>query len=491
MATWAPAMFGDVLVSNDGIEVKTVDALAGKTVGVYFSAHWCPPCRQFTPMLAGVYDTLKREGREFEVVFASSDRTDADFAEYHKSMPWLAVPFANRDAKAKLSSKFKVQGIPTLVILDENGALVTKDGRRAVAQPEKFPWTPPTLTEALGETFVDKSGGETTLASIVAAGKNVGLYFSAHWCGPCRQFTPKLKELYAELVAAGKPFEIIFVSSDRSQAEFDEYYGEMPWLAVPHADVKRRSALSEFFEVEGIPSFAMIAPDLSVINRSARGAVGSDPDGSNFPWHPKLVTDVDEDLDEGINDTPTVLVLMEEAGDRWDDVNAALDRVAGDVRAGEKERGEERQVLFMTVTETGGGIGAQILKDAQARTTGGETADGALGHRQRGIRETSRGGGVRGDHRHARGRFHRGETRTHQPRVRCTTNTRDARDRVGARAGSNRTRTHDPRFGKRNAERVVAKAATARLEVPHRRTHFAGAHLHAPALTIRLYMMKI
>ena len=362
MATWAPAMFGDVLVSNDGIEVKTVDALAGKTVGVYFSAHWCPPCRQFTPMLAGVYDTLKREGREFEVVFASSDRTDADFAEYHKSMPWLAVPFANRDAKAKLSSKFKVQGIPTLVILDENGALVTKDGRRAVAQPEKFPWTPPTLTEALGETFVDKSGGKTTLASIVAAGKNIGLYFSAHWCGPCRQFTPKLKELYAELVAAGKPFEIIFVSSDRSQAEFDEYYGEMPWLAVPHADVKRRSALSEFFEVEGIPSFAMIAPDLSVINRSARGAVGSDPDGSNFPWHPKLVTDVDEDLDEGINDTPTVLVLMEEAGDRWDDVNAALDRVAGDVRAGEKERGEERQVLFMTVTETGGGIGAQIRK---------------------------------------------------------------------------------------------------------------------------------
>ena len=197
-------MFGDVLVSNDGIEVKTVDALAGKTVGVYFSAHWCPPCRQFTPMLAGVYDTLKREGREFEVVFASSDRTDADFAEYHKSMPWLAVPFANRDAKAKLSSKFKVQGIPTLVILDENGALVTKDGRRAVAQPEKFPWTPPTLTEALGETFVDKSGGETTLASIVAAGKNVGLYFSAHWCGPCRQFTPKLKELYAELVRGNR-----------------------------------------------------------------------------------------------------------------------------------------------------------------------------------------------------------------------------------------------------------------------------------------------
>ena len=359
MATWAPAMFGDVLVSNDGIEVKTVDALAGKTVGVYFSAHWCPPCRQFTPMLAGVYDTLKREGREFEVVFASSDRTDADFAEYHKSHALARRPLRQPGRQGEALLQVQVQGIPTLVILDENGALVTKDGRRAVSPRSSR--GPHPRSPRLWARRSWTNPGETTLASIVAAGKNVGLYFSAHWCGPCRQFTPKLKELYAELVAAGKPFEIIFVSSDRSQAEFDEYYGEMPWLAVPHADVKRRSALSEFFEVEGIPSFAMIAPDLSVINRSARGAVGSDPDGSNFPWHPKLVTDVDEDLDEGINDTPTVLVLME-AGDRWDDVNAALDRVAGDVRAGEKERGEERQVLFMTVTETGGGIGAQIRK---------------------------------------------------------------------------------------------------------------------------------
>lgn len=41
MATWAPAMFGDVLVGKDGAEVNTADALKDKIVGVYFSAHWC------------------------------------------------------------------------------------------------------------------------------------------------------------------------------------------------------------------------------------------------------------------------------------------------------------------------------------------------------------------------------------------------------------------------------------------------------------------
>jgi thioredoxin-like negative regulator of GroEL len=48
---------------------------------VYFSAHWCPPCRQFTPQLASLYKQAKAAGRKFEVVFVSADREESGFKE--------------------------------------------------------------------------------------------------------------------------------------------------------------------------------------------------------------------------------------------------------------------------------------------------------------------------------------------------------------------------------------------------------------------------
>jgi len=77
-----------------------------------------------------------------------------------------------------------------------------------------------------------------------------------------------------------------------------------------------------------------------VLNGDARGSVGADLEGAEFPWKPKLVTDVDEACD-GINDTPTLVLLMEEAGDQWDDLTAAMKAVAKEVRNAEEERGEE------------------------------------------------------------------------------------------------------------------------------------------------------
>ena len=43
------SLFGGTLVTAKG-EQATADVLAGcEAVGIYFSAHWCPPCRRFTP----------------------------------------------------------------------------------------------------------------------------------------------------------------------------------------------------------------------------------------------------------------------------------------------------------------------------------------------------------------------------------------------------------------------------------------------------------
>ena len=57
-------------------------------------------------------------------------------------MPWLAVPYAARSAQAAMASRFKVQGIPALVLI-ENGEVINASARGAVMKDPKgaeFPW---------------------------------------------------------------------------------------------------------------------------------------------------------------------------------------------------------------------------------------------------------------------------------------------------------------------------------------------------------------
>ena len=45
-------------------EVSTADVLGSKkTVALYFSASWCRPCQQFTPMLTKFYNEMNKKVR--------------------------------------------------------------------------------------------------------------------------------------------------------------------------------------------------------------------------------------------------------------------------------------------------------------------------------------------------------------------------------------------------------------------------------------------
>ena len=114
--------------------VPGADALAGKKViGVYFSAHWCPPCRMFTPVLKDFYEALLELGCELEMVFVSSDRSADEMAKYMTEAhgDWLAVPHGSPAAQ-QLSAQFQVSGIPTLVFLRPDGTVADRDGRSVV-----------------------------------------------------------------------------------------------------------------------------------------------------------------------------------------------------------------------------------------------------------------------------------------------------------------------------------------------------------------------
>jgi len=127
-AAWK-AMFPDGLIDA---EAKAADAskLNGKIVGLYFSAHWCPPCKVFTPLLV---DFRNKNAANFEVVFVSSDRSKEEHRKYlaEAQMPWLAVEWDSAPGKA-LQKQFDVKGIPTLVILGPDGKEITRTGRADV-----------------------------------------------------------------------------------------------------------------------------------------------------------------------------------------------------------------------------------------------------------------------------------------------------------------------------------------------------------------------
>ncbi|EKX37805.1 hypothetical protein GUITHDRAFT_89574 [Guillardia theta CCMP2712] len=127
--------------------------------------------------------------------------------------------------------------------------------------------------------------GNTTFDASNLKDKYVGIYFSASWCQPCKAFTPQLIQMYSKLkIADGKPFEIVFVSADRSQEAFDSYFGQMPWFAVDFQDGNARSTLSSAIGVEGIPKLALFDTEGRLITGEGRRLVMDDPMGDSFPW---------------------------------------------------------------------------------------------------------------------------------------------------------------------------------------------------------------
>jgi len=360
-------LFGGELLGKKGPR-PTDEALSGKSyVALYFSAHWCPPCRGFTPDLGKFYEA-NAAAKNFELVFVSSDKDEKSFTEYYgEQAAWLALPFKERDVKNALSKQYKVKGIPTLVILDgATGEVVTTEARSKVSEdPEakEFPWKPPTPAEVLATLppLQAKAGGDVPCASL--AGKPLLLYFSAHWCPPCRGFTPKLVAFFTKLRAAHPNVNVVFVSSDKDESSFADYFGEMgpEWLALPFAARDIKEKLSETFGVSGIPSLVLLDGDGDVVTTAARALVEEGTiEGFPTSWAPQPFADLSKTVDccgSDVNEIPALLVLVE-ALDNMDQAKAVdalktLATKANDARP----KGADPDLLYFYAKSGDGPVG--------------------------------------------------------------------------------------------------------------------------------------
>jgi nucleoredoxin len=112
------------LVASDGTPVKDSYIADKPLVLIYFSAHWCPPCRTFTPRLVDYYNK-NRKPWNFALIFVSSDRSEAEMYDYMREtgMPWAAAKYQGVAHKA-LEEAYAGRGIPCLVLVDEKGKVL-------------------------------------------------------------------------------------------------------------------------------------------------------------------------------------------------------------------------------------------------------------------------------------------------------------------------------------------------------------------------------
>ncbi len=130
------------------------------------------------------------------------------------------------------------------------------------------------ILEALKSRLVRCRDGTTTRVdgSELEKKKYVALYYSAHWCGPCRKFTPQLVEFYHRVAAAHPDFEIIFVSSDRARFGWETYIrdAKMPWLAVDYDQLAELGGIKDLGG-KSIPSLVVLDSGSHIVASSYDG----------------------------------------------------------------------------------------------------------------------------------------------------------------------------------------------------------------------------
>ena len=89
-------LLGENILLDASTVVSTEKAFKdSQVVGIYFGAHWAPPCRLFTEKLARFYHEVNKEFGHFQIVFVSDDGNKDAFARNFGKMGWLALPYEN------------------------------------------------------------------------------------------------------------------------------------------------------------------------------------------------------------------------------------------------------------------------------------------------------------------------------------------------------------------------------------------------------------
>lgn len=133
---WATTNFGDELaiVPQDTEDVakepiQTVLKKYARFMLVYFSGRWCPLSQEFDEMMKSAYLGMKvRTKAHVELVWVSCDVSENAYVQHLKDLTFYAVPWVPYQLDS-LARQYEVSSIPTVLVFDMKGRLVTDLGR--------------------------------------------------------------------------------------------------------------------------------------------------------------------------------------------------------------------------------------------------------------------------------------------------------------------------------------------------------------------------
>ena len=131
ISSLAPLMEGKQgsTLSEDAVRKR----LEGKRVALYFAAGWCPQCASLEPTLQTFRQACRDSGKDIELIYVPSDRSEEAGLKRAATMDMLVIPFGDQADEFKKSyniwagaesMKFgfgRRSGVPALVVLDKDG----------------------------------------------------------------------------------------------------------------------------------------------------------------------------------------------------------------------------------------------------------------------------------------------------------------------------------------------------------------------------------
>lgn len=137
----------DYLITADGKRVRVAE-LEGKTVGLYFSVATFKDCLAFTSKLIEVYESLKEDKNDFEIVMIPLNDDEPSFREEFERMPWLSLPVKDQLCE-KLVRYFELNTLPTVVVIGADGKTLHSNVVEAIEEhgAKAYPFSPQKFIE--------------------------------------------------------------------------------------------------------------------------------------------------------------------------------------------------------------------------------------------------------------------------------------------------------------------------------------------------------